>query len=164
MFDLPAVPQWFYQRAGDRNMNEPTVFVDDEFVSGGGEEQREQRGQIGERRAVIRANVGGASYQVAGLLRATNVRRCVVFGTSSPGRHKYAAAVNLPGGVEAKHQSGAHGLRTAPAATGELERLEVAGEKRPGQSTFPPRRASVYQRAPSPAHRGGTLGSGAALR
>ena len=73
-------------------MNEPPVFVNDEFVSGGGEEQREQRGQIGERRSVIRANVGGASYQVAGLLRASNGWGCVVFGASSPGRHKYAAA------------------------------------------------------------------------
>lgn len=47
VFDLPAVPQWPYQRAGDGDMNEPPVFINDEFVSGGGEEQREQRGQIG---------------------------------------------------------------------------------------------------------------------
>ena len=73
-------------------MNEPPVFVNDEFVSRGGEEQREQRGQIGERRAIIRANVGGATYQVAGLLRASNGGGCVVFGASSPGRDEYAAA------------------------------------------------------------------------
>ena len=73
-------------------MNEPPVFVNDEFVSGGGEEKREGGGEIGEGSAVVRANVGGAAYQVAGLLRASNVGGCVVFGASSPGRHKYAAA------------------------------------------------------------------------
>ena len=73
-------------------MNKPTVFVDDEFVSGGGEEQREQRGQIGERRAVIRANVGGASYQVAGLLRAADGRRSVVLHATPPGRDEDTAA------------------------------------------------------------------------
>lgn len=73
-------------------MNEPTVFVNDEFVSGGGEEQREGGGEIGEGSAVVRSDVGGASYQVAGLLRASNGGGCVVFGASSPGRHKYAAA------------------------------------------------------------------------
>ena len=92
VFDLPAVPQWPYQRAGDGDMNEPPVFVNDEFVSGCGEEKREGGGEIGERRTVIRANVGGAAYQVAGLLRASNGGGCVVFGASSPGRDEYSAA------------------------------------------------------------------------
>lgn len=73
-------------------MNEPTVFVNDKFVSGGGEEQREQRGQIGERRAVVRANISGAAYQVAGVFRASNGGRGVVLRAPSPGRDEYAAA------------------------------------------------------------------------